>query len=506
MYPPLNRPQTGTAFGEREERLIDLLTGGGDARITLQSDNGLNKYLSAPYPRNVLAYSSSTVSDISRPAFDHLLQCNPQPGDYRAWLARLAQRIRAAYAIDDNVRLVFAPSGTDLEFVALAAVLGSAGGRGETGGEPRGQRGVHNILLGADEIGSGCIHSARGRYFATETALGLAVEPERDVPGIGPVSIVDVPVRCSAGTARSSATIAADMRTEIATAQRAGKHCLVHTVHGSKTGLVLPALSDIAALQSEFGDEVTFVVDACQARITSDAIAGYLDRDAIVLMTGSKFIGAPPFNGWALIPERLAARAAPLPDGFSTLFRRAEWPAMWPGADQLPDTENLSLALRLEAAVFELERFQAIPVKTISAIIAAFETALTDELIVPLGARRVLPGGMCEDLPIEMRTLATIDVSGLAGMATFDEAQRVHKRLALGGVRLGQPVKCVALAPRPDQPGGPFDWGGTLRVGLSMPQITAWSMRPIEAVTADIASDMRTIARALQTIVTAADA
>ena len=36
-------------------RAIALLASGGDARITLDPETGLNKYLSGPYPRTTLA-------------------------------------------------------------------------------------------------------------------------------------------------------------------------------------------------------------------------------------------------------------------------------------------------------------------------------------------------------------------------------------------------------------------------------------------------------------------
>lgn len=484
MHATFNRPHPGFAFGEREQRLITLLSGGGDARITLEQGSGLNKYLSAPYPRDVIAYSSSTVSDISSEAFDHLLSIMDNPCDYRDRLCQLRQRIRAAYGIKPDAQIVFAPSGTDLEYVALAAVLG----------RPGGESGIHNVLLGADETGSGCIHSAKGRYFAKETALGASVEPAQDIPGFGPVSMVDVPVRCGAGQARSSAQVLEQIRSEVTRASAEGKHSLVHGVHGSKTGLVLPELTDIEALQSEFGSQLTFVIDACQARITSRAIADYLDRGAIVLMTGSKFIGAPPFNGWALVPARLSAAAAPLPSGFATIFRQAEWPDHWPGVQQLPASENLSLALRLEAAMFEIERFQAIPIERVQDIIATFEDAISTQLVNRLGVKRVLPGGIAEDLPIEMRTLATLDLSMLEGLRTFDEAQHLHRRLAMDGIRLGQPVKCVALSETGPEKG----WGGTLRVGISMPQMVQWSALSNQALGELIAREIRQIAVALE--------
>ena len=104
-------------------------------------------------------------------------------------------RIRAAYGVGDDIDIVFAPSGTDLEYVALALALG------------RSDQGIHNVLLGADETGSGCIHSAHGRFFANETALVGGVAPGEDIAGMGEITLVDVPVRCSDGEARTSAEI-----------------------------------------------------------------------------------------------------------------------------------------------------------------------------------------------------------------------------------------------------------------------------------------------------------
>lgn len=480
--PPLNRPLDGFDASANARALVAALSGGGDARITLDDASGLNKYLSAPYPRAVLAYSSSTVSDISADAFAHLLAAEGERAgqSYAARLEDVRGRIRAAYGIDEACDIVFAPSGTDLEYVALALALG------------RGQAGIHNILLGADEIGSGCIHSAHGRFFANETALTEGVAPGEDVAGMGEITLVDVPVRCPDGEAHASAGIAAAMAEGIAAARASGKHSVVHCVHGSKTGLVLPQLGDLDALLAEFGDSATFVVDACQARITSAAIADYLARGVIVLMTGSKFVGAPPFNGWALVPRTLTAGAAPLPEGFARIFRRAEWPAGWPGAERLEDSANAALALRLEAALFEIERFQAIPMPRVEAMIASFEDGLRDHLLAPLGLARVTPGSGDEgDSPIEMRTLATLDLSGLAGLETFDAAQAAHKALALDGIRLGQPVKCVRVD------GG---WGGTMRVGLSMPQLTHWDALDPATRDAGIADDMARIATGLKAI------
>jgi hypothetical protein len=251
-----------------------------------------------------------------------------------------------------------------------------------------------------------------------------------------------------------------------------GRRALVHIVHGSKTGLILPELREIDRLLAEHGDQVSLVVDACQARITSEALHAYLDRGAIVFLTGSKFMGGPPFSGFALVPPQAAARAGPLPKGLASVFRRAEWPEGWPGCEQLAEQDNRGLWLRLEASIFELERFQALSLGQVERIVEVFQQALAAQLVAPFGLNLVEPfapghDGEAGAHPIEMRTLATIDISRLPEARTFNDAQRLHKSLALSGLRLGQPVRSVRT------PEG--EWGGTIRIGPSMPQFVAWT-------------------------------
>ncbi|MEA3052409.1 MAG: hypothetical protein QOG72_1312 [Sphingomonadales bacterium] len=471
-----------------------LMATGGDARIVLDPETGLNRYHSAPRPSGVLAYASSTANDISPEAFARVetllaeIGPNPDGAVYSDRLEGLRRRIRRAYAVGEDVDIVFAPSGTDLEYVALACAAG------------RGAEGTHNILLGADEVGSGCIHSAHGRYFAHETALGLAVRPGDPVPDVGEthVEMVDVPVRDPDGRAHPSAEIAARMDAAIGAAEAAGRHVLVHVVHGSKTGLILPSLADMDALRARHGPAVTFVVDACQGRITSPAIADYLARDSIVFITGSKFMGGPPFSGFALVPRRFRASSAPLAPGLATVFRRGEWPPAWPGAEALENSANPGLLLRLEAAIFELERFQSLALAEVERVILSFHQAVRDEIIEKTPARRVAPyppgeKETADTHPIEMRTLSTLDLSDYAGGgASFEDATRWHQAMIAEGVRLGQPVKCVKL--------DDGRWGATLRIGLSMPMVVERAALDDEALRRSFADDMARIKRALEVV------
>lgn len=467
------------------EELALRLTQGGDERLILRpapgAPYGLNRYHSAPYPRPVLAYASSTANDLSPEAAEHLLRLGPALGEnYPVFLGEARNRLRAAYGLAQDTEIVFAPSGTDLEYVALAAARRHR------------HEAIHNVLLGADEVGSGCIHSAHGRYFAAGTALGIATTLGAPVDGMEQISLADVPVRCGRGEARGNAEIVAAVRGEIEAAARRGARTLVHLVHGSKTGLVLPARQDCEALSREYGDDVLFVVDACQARITGRAVRRYLDAGMIVLLTGSKFMGGPPFSGFALLPPDLVREAAPLPAGLATIFRQGEWSSAWHGAERLPGGGNPGLAARLEAALFELERFQALPFDTVVEVIAAFEAAAHETLLTG-GIALVAPPSDSHapeavDHPIAMCSLVTLDISALPHAATFEMAQALHARLALTGIRLGQPVKAVRAGE---------GWGGTLRIGLSMPQVVRAAVLDPEARARQFQTDMQRIAEAI---------
>lgn len=473
----------------------DLLTRGGDARIVLDPTTGLNQYFSSPRPSSAIAYASSTANDISAPAFDHvcrrLAEVAPDlilsPEGYEDALDALRARIRRAYRLGDGVEVVFAPSGTDLEYVGLALC------------KERSEAGIRNILLGADEVGSGCVYSAHGQFFASETARGIKVVKGEPMGGRLPakIELYNVPVRDDRGAAYRPEEIARRIDLAVDEAARARKHTLVHVVHGSKTGLVLPAFEHLDALVDRHGDTVSFIVDACQARITSAAIADYLARGCAVLVTGSKFMGGPPFNGFALVPRAMVEASAPMPIAFCKIFRRAEWPDNWPDADLLPREPNLGLLLRLEASVFELERFQALGADRVTRVILAFHAAVRTAFVERLGGRRMAPYAPGERAegdahPIEMRTLSTIDISGLPGSPDFDEAKHIHRALVDEGVRLGQPVKCVRL------PDG--RWGGTLRVGLSMPQVSAFDALDDAALETRLAGDMAVIVDAIERV------
>ncbi len=488
------QPVADMANRNDDPALSHLLTLGGDERILIEPVSGLNRYNVRPVPDDAISYSSSTANTISHEAFAHCADVLARfggiddPPSYALALDDLRGRIARVWGVEETVSIVFAASGTDLEYAGIAAAW-------------RGQP-IDNILIGADEVGSGCIHSASGRYFAATTPLGVATTAGEAVgPDFPDIALVDLPVRCEDGKALSSTDVAGQIGRAVAASIANGRQPLVHVLHGSKTGLVLPELPDLDRLIAQFGDAVRFVVDACQVRISPQMVRTYLDRGCTVFLTGSKFAGGPPFNGFALVPASARTGVKPLPAGFATLSARPEWPRDWPGREHLPDIANPGLALRLAASLFEMERYLTLPKADVLRVIGAFEDAVGalaqrlggGVMTSPMAGRT--NGGIAID---DMRTLATLDLRALVPGCDEAETRRIYNAMARPDagdpIRLGQPVKCVRLDD------GRF--GGTLRLGLSMPQMTAFAALSAEALHDKLSADMNAIAKRIISIVT----
>ncbi|MGB5078640.1 MAG: hypothetical protein WBO17_14270 [Sphingorhabdus sp.] len=474
-----------------------LMSAGGDDRITLDEQSGLNSYGCAPEPVRAISYSSSTASSISAAAYAHAHAVHHQlrvavaageseTAAYTRFLRNARARIRMVYGLACDVDVAFGASGTDLEYLALALALQS--------GQP-----VTNIVVEVDEVGSGCLYSQAGQYFAARTALGLVVEKGTSLPGFGAdiVSVQTLKTRTENGPVRADDDYAAMLLEAAGAVIAAGGRPLVHVIHRSKTGIVTPSLAAIDQLLEAHGDAVDLVVDACQGRISPDTIQSYLSRGASIFLTGSKFIGGPPFSAWALVPPELSARmnsGKPAPQGLAHFFARGDMPTAWIDTDDLlPSQTNFGLLLRLEAGLFELERLLAMPMARVDAVIAAFGTAMR---CLPITMPFRLIEGAANDPaagdhldgeypchPLDRKMLYVIELTEPYAKTgkplSVEQAREVYRglytdlsdqfmtageRLSAAEIcHLGQPVKCLK------QTSG--EWAPTLRLSLSAPQI-----------------------------------
>jgi hypothetical protein len=342
-----------------------LLIHGGDDRLTLDPETGLNRYLCPPWPQpDLISFGSCTASGISIPglaaveaARQALLRDAVSAGEEKA-LATASARISAAlldhFAVADLADAVLAASGTDATLL-LTGLLSA-----EHPLTP-----IISVLMSPAETGSGVPEAVSGRHFAPYTASGERVEKGGSVAGFPPgFSFVSVAVREPDGTPRPAAHVAASCEEVVEAAIDAGSgHAVLHAIDGSKTGLAMPTIDVCDRLATRFGTQLDIVIDACQARLEPQAVRRYLLRGWPVLVTGSKFFGAPGFCGAILFPRarlRRVANAGALPDGlgaYASMTRRGV------------SRRCAGLLLRWSAALLQMRAFNHLQTADIRAAI-----------------------------------------------------------------------------------------------------------------------------------------
>jgi hypothetical protein len=223
-------------------------------------------------------------------------------------------------------------------------------------------KGVRNIILDSNEVGSGIDQVAEGRYFSSLTASGDSRMKGDKILGLEAVNIAisNIPIRINSGKVRDGYEVYRDIQKEVEHSFKESLRPIVHLIHRSKTGVLSPPINLFHKLVEQYGDNVEWVVDACQGRISIRSVNEYLALGASVMITGSKFFSGPPFSGAILVPEKISRKRLEkltLPVEFSDFFTPFEFPGTWADAvSKLNRTVNLGLLLRWKAALYEMNR------------------------------------------------------------------------------------------------------------------------------------------------------
>lgn len=498
----------------------ELMSMGGDHRITIDENIGFNIYGCKPFPAYSIAYSSSTGSNISLPAYGYIKayweklksEIMGNPSQRKEILKReygmVRQKMRDFYKLDPSVDFVFGPSGTDVEYIALALT------------DKKSEKGVHNIVLGADEVGSGIENAAQGRYFSELTPSGQKVNKGEVIQGFIPnrLSVTFINIRNEEGEVIEDDQLLVDIKKEIDAALAQSKRPLVHIIHSSKTGLVLPEWDALLRLQNNYGNKIDVIVDACQARISIYSINRYLSIGAMVLLTGSKFLSGPPFSGALLLPKFVAERIQSiedLPVGFSTLFGESEFPQKWTRkTSNLYNIENFGLLLRWKAAIYEMNKIFRIPDLRLKYVIDAFRENVLSMIentsflsLVKNNRIEDVPEYVYDRSPFEKNTIFTVLINHPDGPVNKEETKKIHKALysdvtriissldkediAKLVVQLGQPVKTSEINERKNT---------TLRIAISARQISEMALLDNDVIATIFKSDMMFIKEKLDVV------
>ena len=410
-----------------------------DARGQIDPRTGLTKYGTAYQCRpGVLSLGTSTGSSPSPRALAAAeARVSPLRSSTRLGSALVALQeavrgeIRSALAPKRQPAVVLAPSGTDGVYPALVIALSS--------GAP-----VENVIIEPKELGSGTLRAASGLHFTAGpplTAQPRVVEAPLQGMAVSRINTTIIRSRSAGGAAREPAVIDAEVEAAVCAALAAGKRVLLHRVLHTKTGQILPSLDCAARLAARPGVDV--LVDAVQGRIGTAEVQSILDSGAMLLMSGSKFYGAPPFAGLLLVPAGLADRARriaadTIPVGLGDYMTALDVPPSWSGwREALPWMSNLGLLARWSAALAEHAAYHRIPPMHRAMICRDFHQIARDTLeqVPGLGLLASTPSDTCP--PILCFSLQASTGRPLV----LPELHRIHRRLNLRfGIHLGRPI------------------------------------------------------------------
>lgn len=415
--------------------LDTLLVSGGDPRLTLDAGDRVNAYGCAASPEPELwNFASSTASTISQMAYDraalareelmHRCLFDEVEIAFDARCEDMREELRGHLQLAPHVDIVFSPSGTDSQLHALflaRAVLGAP---------------PVTIVVGADQTGSGTVHTARGHHFSALTASGMAVRKDGAIAGLSGDSIAVPLLEAASGVAiRADADAAVLRAVEASLAQ--GRRVLLHIMDSSKLGWRAPSAACLDEIARRWPRKVQVVVDACQARLGRRRLRSYLDRGYMVLMTGSKFFGGPAFSGALLVPKGLSRsldRIDGIAPGIFDYAGRCDWPMAWTALrSRFERRPNFGQWLRWEAALAEIGRYYAVPAAFRAGALAELAAGIVSMIALSPALRAVsgaIENGGADDEEFAQPTIFPFTLLRDGKPVSVAETGAVHRALA----------------------------------------------------------------------------
>ena len=328
-----------------ESELTALLCQNGDSRSTVLA-NGLTKYGTYPHPIVHLPFGSCTASSISEETWGQLVEMDLAEMN---WLDVERRFLQIMDLEGMGLQVVFTPSGTDAEtFVSHILVESS-------------DKVLRNILLAPNEIGGGSVLAA-GAFRFDEIA------PDGSIGDVGDVlikrindkvSTYNVHIRNVSGELLTQSEVSEECSKVFARSVQQDEQILAHLVAGSKTSVHAPSRTFLEDEKESIGENLHIFVDAAQGRFSRSGLRTCLEKGWIVMTTGSKFFGGPPFSSVILFPAKYQLKDK-WNDDLRVLFDPA---AVFPSQGYPVDSERLGPLVRWYAALNEIENYYLIPKK-----------------------------------------------------------------------------------------------------------------------------------------------
>lgn len=378
--------------------LAELITSGSDNRLICKP-NGLNGYGCSALPRDVVALGSCTCSSptergisAAERTLEALRDAEAQSEQFfrdrsEAICESIRDRLAKLLHVPESIDIALTPSGTDVELLALALTRLRARRLRQRQTVAQAKRRIVNIIVGPTEVGSGTPIASAGQHYDTLLPSGQQADCKTPVCKFlcEDVEVYPVDVRDAHGQMLPECVIDSMVTEAVANAIDQEQHVLLHVVAHNKTGMHAPTLECVTRITRDFPEDVTVVVDAAQGRISRQGLREALKRDYLVILTGSKFYGGPPFAGCLMVAPALQPRAEETldetcwPAGLADYLTAAEVPQHWQAIRaRVGQWINVGAMLRWSAALEEIQAYYEVSDLDRLRILRCFEAAVPE--------------------------------------------------------------------------------------------------------------------------------
>jgi hypothetical protein len=302
--------------------ITKILTQNGDERIAL-NEAGLNYQNLPPLSTNTILNRGTCTCSFSD--YNQIKNIKNLILDHPTNLFHktLSNQLKEVLAIEQNYEIYFAPSGTDLCYypILFNCILNGY------------EKKLLNIVTNIDELGGGFQKAYKGKLFFNQNDLIQKLGLPNITDLSENISTKFISSRTNLGEVKAKNNLIVDEIEE----NYKNHNLIVNLNICSKSGIAddLEILEDLKHYANKL-----VVVDCCQFRNDRDQINDLLANDCMVMITGSKFFGAPPFCAALLVPQKIQnqiiekSKSHVIPDFFSRIFSKEMLP------DTLPFLQN----------------------------------------------------------------------------------------------------------------------------------------------------------------------
>lgn len=411
----------------------EFLQKGCNERTYLNSDGFLKYGISIhdPHLVNRGSCTCSTVTDCNYESISNAYEAYKRASNYSDLIRKRSRSLKNLLGMQERGKnmIFYAPSGTDLSYYPgiFIKVLNP--------GKP-----ILNVITSADEVGGGTDIAAQGIYHGAYNQFDEEVPKGNKISGGTKIKVHGIDLRAQNGTLACPID---DL--EVIVTNYVENHAIVvNLTHCSKSGVE----DYLEVMDAPWADKVMWNVDMCQFRYDENVIKALLEKNASVMLTGSKFYQSPPFCGALIVPSMMYDKLVDADWSkvkmYKSVFSIYDIPAELRMKVDFNREFNPALHARWQCAIDEMARFKALDKQKVKEKVNLWHEKMTN-IIHKTDEFELMPGGERSN-----KTIISFRVKANGRYLNLDELKKFHYNFTTKDysaeygqkhVFIGQPVK-----------------------------------------------------------------